>query len=77
MANIGRPSNSEKAEKMYLREQFQAMNACLNSLEQICKSPNLTQKEDLIGTIGLQVGKLQIRADNIEQKLGIFDDVSE
>lgn len=46
----------------------------LNELEAICKSPNVTQKEDFIGTIGLLVGKLGVRYINVVNELGIFDD---
>jgi hypothetical protein len=42
-------------------------------LEAICKSPNVTQKEDYIGTIGLLVGKLGVRYINVVNELGIFE----
>lgn len=70
----GRPTNESKSEKMYLKEQFQAINQNLNALEEICKSPNIVQKEDMVGSIGLQVGKLLVRITNIEERLRLFDD---
>ena len=46
----------------------------INQLEGICKSPNITQKEDLIGTIGLLVGKISVRYINIVNELKIYED---
>lgn len=70
----GRPTNASKADKLYLKNECQLVEACLNQLESICKSPNITQKEDMVGTIGLLVGKIMVRFQNIEARLKLFDD---
>lgn len=70
----GRPTNASKQSKNYLREQCQLVESCLNQLEEICKTPNITQKEDYVGSIGLLIGKLCVRFTNIENELGIFDE---
>ena len=71
---MGRPTNQSKETTNYLKEQCQLMESALNQRESICKQPNITQKEDLIGTIGLLVGKLSVRFMNIENELNLFDD---
>lgn len=70
----GRPTNASKADKLYLKSECQLIESYLNQLESICKSPNITQKEDMVGTIGLLVGKITVRFNNIETKLNLFDD---
>lgn len=70
---MGRPSNAQKELTNYLKEQCQMMEQALNQLEDICRSPNLAQQQDFIGTIGLLIGKLSVRFTNIEGELGIFD----
>ena len=71
---MARPTLASKQSTNYLKEQCQLMETALNQLESICKQPNITQKEDLIGTIGLLVGKLTVRFLNIENELNLFDD---
>jgi hypothetical protein len=70
----GRPTNASKETDNYLREECQMIESYLNELEEICKKPNLEQKEDMIGTIGLLIGKISIRFVNIEKKLELFDE---
>jgi hypothetical protein len=70
----GRPTNASKEISNYLRGECQLIENCLNQLEEICKKPNIEQKEDMIGSIGLLVGKVMIRFQNIERELNLFDD---
>jgi hypothetical protein len=68
---MARPTKASQEQGNYLKEQLQLMEKYLNELEAICKSPNITQKEDFIGTIGLLVGKLGVRFINVVGELGI------
>lgn len=70
----GRPSNDAVRKMNYLKEQFQHMEREINELENICKTPNVTQKDEFVGTIGLLVGKLGVRYINIVTELEIFKD---
>lgn len=71
---MARPTNQSKEQSNYLKEQFQLMEKEINELEAICKQPNISQKEDFIGTIGLLVGKLGVRYINVVSELGIYDE---
>jgi hypothetical protein len=71
---MARATREEMDRQAYLKEQFQLMDASINQLEAICKQPNVEQKEDRTGEIGLLVGKLQVRILNIENFLGIYDE---
>lgn len=70
----GRPTNASKELSNWLRGECQLIESCLNQLEDICKRPNIEQKEDMIGSIGLLVGKVMVRFQNIERELQLFDD---
>jgi len=69
-----RPTNASREQGAYLKEQFQIMEKELNELESICRSPNVTQKEDYVGTIGILVGKLMVRYINIVSELKVFEE---
>ena len=69
----GRPTNASKELGNYLKGECQLIENCLNQLEEICKKPNIEQKEDMIGSIGLLVGKVMVRFTNIERELQLFD----
>lgn len=71
---MARPTNESKKQGNYLKEQFQMMEKEINQLEAICKSPNVTQKDDFVGTIGLLIGKLSVRYINIVNELKIYDE---
>lgn len=70
----GRPSAEMVRKQNYLKEQFQHMEREINQLEEICKAPNIAQKDEFVGTIGLLVGKLGVRYINIVSELEIFKD---
>lgn len=70
----GRPSNESRANKLSLKEECQLIEGDLNELESICRSPNITQKEDLVGTVGYLVGKISVRFIEIERRLDLFND---
>lgn len=69
-----RPTKEVTDKTLYLKEQFQGTDECLNALEDICKTSTIEQKEDRTGEIGLLIGKLMVRVSNIESFLGIYDD---
>jgi hypothetical protein len=69
-----RRSNAEIAHDKKLKEQCQMMETYLNNLEEVCRSPNIEQKEDLVGTVGLYVGKAMLCFLNIEQITGVYED---
>lgn len=71
---MARQTREEMDKELYLKEQFQGADDCLNALETICKTPTVEQKEDKTGEIGLLIGKLMVRISNIESFLGIYDD---
>lgn len=71
---MARPTNASKAQGNYLKEQCQQVSACLNQLEEICKNSNSVAKDEFLGSIGLMVGKIMVRFDNIASELKIFDD---
>lgn len=70
----GRPSNASKMQNNYLREECQLIENYLNELETICKTSNIAQKEDYVGSIGLLVGKTMAHFQNIERELNLFKD---
>lgn len=69
----GRPTNASKEKGNYLKEQCQQVENCLNQLEEICKNPNATIKEEYVGILSLLIGKIMVRFSNIEEELGLFD----
>lgn len=71
---MARPTNESKKQENYLKEQFQMMESEINQLETICKTNNIAQKEDFVGTIGLLIGKLSVRYINIVTELKIYED---
>lgn len=71
---MARRTNEEIAHDKKLKEQCQMLETYFNTLEEICKSTNVEQKEDLVGTIGLNVGKAMMVFMNIEELTGVFDE---
>lgn len=68
---MARPTNASKEGNLKLKEECQQIEAILNKLEDICKKSSIEQKEDLSATIGLYVGKLSIRYQNLVSQLDI------
>ncbi len=75
---MARPTNAELEGKNFFRSQCQTIETYLNNMEKICQKPNVEQKEDLTGTIGLLVGKIMVNFMFLERELDkqyhIFED---
>ena len=69
---MARPTTEEMEKLNYLKEQCRQIEQYLNQLEIICSSSVADQKEELIGQIGLYVGKIGIRFLNVEERIGVL-----
>ena len=70
---MARPSNESKAGEIKIKEECDQIGAILNKLEGICGNPGDVQKLELSGTIGLLVGKLMVRYNNLVSLIGVYD----
>lgn len=68
---MARPTNEVTQKQEYLKEQCRQVYNCLNNLEELCSASVVEQKEELIGKIGLYVGKLGVRFQNIVERMEI------
>ena len=71
---MGRPTNSEKEEGNFLKEQCQGLDQAINQAEKVLGFGReaTVKPEEIVGALSYLLGSIKVRVQNIENKLKVY-----